>query len=954
MNSNVLCAVFKRNFINYFANPTGYVFIFVFVLLVGMATIWPNEFFNANLANLDQLNWYLPFILLVFIPAITMGVWADESRQGTDELLLTIPAADFDIVLGKYLAAVAIFTVSLLFSLVSNYLVLRGLGDPDMGLFVATYAGYWFIGLAMLAVGMVASFLTRNLTVAYILGAVFNAPLVFLVGADAVPMLNHRWAVAGKQWSLGGQFQEFGRGMFTLSGIAYFALLVAVMLYLSMVLIGRRHWVHGRGWIVQAGHFCLRAVALAVIALGAVYLLHNHDVRLDATSEQLSSLSPYTTKLLADLKAAYDKAEVKRPVRIEAFISPEVPESYVQTRLNLLTTLRELKARAGDMMEIQINEAERFGPMADLAKKRYGIAPRRVTTLNHGAYSQDNIFLGVALTCGLEKVVLPFVDRGIPVEYELVRSICTVTQQKRKRIGVVESDAPLFGKFSMQGMSQSWPIITELQKQYDVVQVNPSQPIPMKKAAAKPGDKDEGFDVLLAIQPSAMGPPELENFLAAIRAGQPAVIFEDPFTFFAPDVPGTSMPRHPADPMMGMFNRQPLQKGNIKALWKMLGVNFAGDDGRDEFQPFSSPEEESTGGADQIIWQRYNPYPKLSDIPPEFVFVDNSCGANNPFCQDDPISSGLQNLFFPAPGYIEERNTSELKDRTFVPLIRTGTNSGTVKVADMIQRTPFGQMLNPDRHHVPGRNTEYVLASHITGRLLSKPAADEKAKDAGAKPDDKSVAGGTNVNVVLVADIDMLTEEFFRWREQGEVPGLGLHFDFDNVTLVLNALDSLAGDDRLLELRKRRPKHRTLTRFDERTEDARRRANEADEKYRMDWEKATREEVKKLDDEMEKARERFKKEGASLDQAEVERRLAIELKDGQRRLEAEKQELEQKRSQGVQESNDRLETEIHRVQGWYKMWAVLLPPIPPLILAGLVFFARRRGEREGVSRSRLR
>ena len=166
----------------------------------------------------------------------------------------------------------------------------------------------------------------------------------------------------------------------------------------------------------------------------------------------------------------------------------------------------------------------------------------------------------------------------------------------------------------MQGPSAAWQIIDDLKKQYEVIPVSPSQPIPLRKPAAKPGDKEEGFDVLVAIQPSAMGPQECNNLIAAIRAGQPTVLFEDPFSF-ATNVPGTSMPRRPADPQMQMFQqRQNLQKGDLKPLWKMLGLSFSGSENGDNFQPIPG-EEEMLGGSDQIVFQKYNPSPKLSFEP---------------------------------------------------------------------------------------------------------------------------------------------------------------------------------------------------------------------------------------------------------------------------------------------------------------------------------------------------
>jgi len=510
----------------------------------------------------------------------------------------------------------------------------------------------------------------------------------------------------------------------------------------------------------------------------------------------------------------------------------------------------------------------------------------------------------------------------------LVRSLATVTEQKRKRVGVVQTDAPLYGRFNMQTMSSSsnWPIIEELEKQYEVVQLDATNPI------------TEKYDVLLAVQPSSMAPEQMDNFIAAIKSGQPTVIFEDPFPVFASSVPATTAPRQPPggmNPMMMGGGQQPLPKGEIGKLWNLLGVDFS---------------------ADQVVFQDYNPYPKLSHLPKEFVFVDEGSGAKEPFNEADEISSGLQHMLFPFPGSMAKLNTSGLD---FTPLVRTGDKTGTVRFSDMVQMSPFGPMggLNPNRRQYP-QSVSYVLAAQIRGKVpADQLMADEKADaepqagEPAAKAEEKPPQA-SEVNVVVVADIDMLSEEFFRIREQGDIPEAGIRFDFDNVTFVLNTLDELAGDPRFIEIRKRRPKHRTLTQIEKRTEEARRENAATRDKLVKDYEKAEDEEQQNLKETIDKLEQRMKKENVNAQEVLI--RVAMAQQDGQRRLDAKLEQLKQQRDREITGIETKLALEIRRVQDQYKLWAVLLPPIPPLLVAFGVFLTRRAREREGVSRSRLK
>jgi ABC-2 type transport system permease protein len=928
MNLSVVRAIFKRNFTAYFSNPTGYVFICVFVLLSGFAAFWPHEFFNASLANLDQLNTYFPYIMLIFIPAITMSVWAEEKRQGTDELLLTLPATDLDVVVGKYLAAVAIYTVALLFS-VSNVLVLALLGSPDLGLMLANYFGYWLVGLAMLAIGMVASFLTSNLTVGFILGCLFNMPLAFAASADVLSgLLGSQTAQGIKHWSLSDQFRDFGRGVIGLAEVSYFLLIVAVMLYLSIVLIGRRHWLGGRDGQSMIGHYIVRFLALVGITIGLLSVMGRRDARTDLTVEGLSTLSPKTKELMQNL-------ELSGPVRIDAYISPTVPESYVQTRLNLLSTLREFEALAGNKIVLDIHNTEQFSAAADQAEQQFGIRGQQVASRTRGAMNIEEVFMGVAFTHGLDKVVVPFFDRGVPVEYEVARSIATVAQSKRRKLGVLATDAKLYGGFDMQRMSSSpnEQIIEELSKQYEVVQVNADAPI------------TERYDVLLAVQPSSLTQQQMDNFIAAVKSGQPTAIFEDPFPYLDPSVPGTSAPKQQAggNPFMG--GQPPQQpKGDITPLWNMLGVEF-------------------TDRA--VVWQDYNPYKKVGQFPREFLFVDLGSGQERAFDAGSNISSDLQQMLLLFPGAIRQKSASDMK---FEPLVMTGEETGEVAVDEIIERSMFGQRgggLNQNRYQRPTRN-EYVLAAHIQGKLKNDtmqmsdeqaPVSTETAPAEGETPAAEPASSDAvppapqpgEVNVVLVTDIDVLYSAFFALRSRGDDPDAEVNLSLDNVTFVLNALDVLAGDERFVDIRKRRPIHRTLTTLEAWTEDAKNTAADKRDEFVQKFNQARDKEQAVLDERIAKVKARTDIDDL---QKMIEVQTATEV--GNKRLQDQISTLQKQRDKDIQRVERDLTSKVRQVQDQVKMYAVGLPPILPLVLGVIVYFNRRSHEREGVSKSRLR
>ena len=922
----VAYAVLKRNFYGYFSNPTGYVFLCLFVLLTSMAAFWPHEFFSSNLGTLGQLNKWFTYIMLFFIPAITMSIWAEEKRQGTDELLLTLPADDFDIVAGKYVAASAIYTVSLLFSQLSTFIVLALLtqGEIDTGLFFTNYIGYWFIGLAMISIGMVASFLTSNLTVGFILGALFNAPLAFAFRADTIA--NRSVAREIKNFSIQERFDDFGRGVLSLSGVSYFLLVAAFGVYLCMVLIGKRHWSGGRDGNTKLAHFLTRIVLLGVLAFAGSMLFRNRDIlRLDATEMKVSSLSPVTIEMIRTLGK-------DRDIVVDAYISDEVPEQYAKIKYQIVSLLKEFESTAnasGVSMQVRIYDS--IVPSSDeekMAEQQYGIVPQMIRVRERGAYSDQSVLLGAAFRSGLQKVVIPFFEPGVPVEYELARSLTTVAKPTRKKLGILKTDAKLMGGMDMRSFQSQppQPIVEELAKQYEVIEVN----------AASPIDTDK-YDVLLAVQPSSMGPEEMINFTNAVTAGVPTAIFEDPIVALDA-IPGTGDPKQQAGGMMGMMGgggQQP--KGEIRPLWRALGIEIPGRPG---MQGLFTPD---------ICWQEYNPYPILAETSEAsnlWIFArEEAPGADNALSDDSEITKGLKEIMFLYAGVIVPAKNAGLK---FTPLIKTGQIAGTMAKSEIesVQRSGLSRATELQIRQ-GGNQGEQILAALIEGE---------------DDPKDGSTASGKRpIKAVYVADIDFMSRTFVDIRNRPPMLE-DINFQFQNITFVLNTIDVLVGETRYPQVRRHIPTYSTLKLVEIKADEARK----EEAKKRTDFQSEYLKAVAKVEDENAKSERDLKEQIEKLQSQgnidpesikKLQEKMQIDqIKKMQmtKKFQVEKERLERTRDQGIREARRQSDDSIGKIQNYYKLLAVFVPPIPPLMVGIIVMVSRRLRERDGISKTRLR
>jgi ABC-2 type transport system permease protein len=236
-----ILAVSRRELRSAFNSPVAYAVLAGFLVFTAAWLFFVRGFIAANQADLRPWFGIMPVVLAFLAPALTMRSWAEERRQGTYELLLTLPFTETQLVLGKFLAAFALAALALALTLpLPASLALLGSFDP--GVLAAQYIGVLLEAAAAVSVGVWFSSLSKNQVSSFIGSTLVLLALVLVdrlaafagAGALAASLLN--WL------SLAFHYESFSRGVVESRDLAYFAAICVLFLSLSTWNLTRRKW----------------------------------------------------------------------------------------------------------------------------------------------------------------------------------------------------------------------------------------------------------------------------------------------------------------------------------------------------------------------------------------------------------------------------------------------------------------------------------------------------------------------------------------------------------------------------------------------------------------------------------------------------------------------------------------------------------------------------------------
>ena len=529
---NNIKTIFNREFAAYFNAPIAYIFIVVFLAV--NSGLFMTSFFLSGTADMRGFFSLLPIALIIFMPAITMRLWAEDARGGTLALLHSFPITPGQLVMGKFLASFLFYLIALAGTIIIPVMIMF-LGNPDLGPIIGGYFGAALLGAFYLSIGIFISSFFKDQIIAFILSMV-SCFVFYMVGTYYIAIVLDGWigglgSVLMNSVGTAEHFSSIERGVIDTRDIIYFVSFTALFLWLNAVTVEQvMRRLADRKFILNT-----------VIGLAVVFMLNlvaggMHIGRFDLTEGKIYTVSPASKSILKKLKDA--------PISIRYYVSPKekMPAAMKTIERDVTDLLREFEV-VSDRFNFEVIDPTSEIDMAKTLEDK-GIYPFDTRSIEKDSFGIKRIYSAIAVSYldKPEEIIPQVIPQNLSnLEYELLSRVYRMTMEKKPKVVLmapydVSRQDPRMRQMMMQ-MGQDTPekedrytSIAELlrNENYDVIRTEMTESEPLPK----------DYDLLVVLSPKNLSDRQRYEINKALVSGKNVIMGVQNYSFNYTPQPG--------------------------------------------------------------------------------------------------------------------------------------------------------------------------------------------------------------------------------------------------------------------------------------------------------------------------------------------------------------------------------------------------------------------------------
>lgn len=478
-----LWIVTKNELFRYFISPLAYIYLMSFLILNAAMAFYFGNFFERGQASLQVMFAFQPWLYLLFIPGISMRLWAEEFRTKTIVQIMTMPVSTETLVWGKFLASWLFCALALVLTF-PFWITVNILGTPDNAVIVLSYIGSFILAGCMLAISQTMSALTKNQVIALVLAVAANL-MFFWSGVEFILsffrlFLPDYMIDTIASFSFLTHFANITGGLIELRDVLFFASIIILFNFTTILIVGFRT-AGTSSWLKSTNRtYYIWAWLMLVLGFMGFNLLANNLTRgtqIDFSEDNLYTLNKNTVSVLQNLT---------EPVTAKLYYST-ILEQRNPTMRQMFDKIRQLlaqyKNRSNGKFDYRIYHPQSLDNIEDRAIAD-GIQPIPLIDIN------QNALFGLTVTDTLQnKLAIPyFTPAQMPFLEQNLTSLIYQLGRKKKTAAVL-STLPINGGGSDNMILQPWEITRKISEFYNI------------RYITKPEDLDERPDVLIMIHP---------------------------------------------------------------------------------------------------------------------------------------------------------------------------------------------------------------------------------------------------------------------------------------------------------------------------------------------------------------------------------------------------------------------------------------------------------------------